>query len=181
MAALVWDNQSQAFVDAKTPTTYNPQLEAWEESNGYEYNHGLGAWEERWSPIISGMPQTMYSGKTLGGSPGAATSDSVDISRIGTLSGKWTVQWYEQSRVYPNYQQGYGEIIADGIAVLNTGNCTHSNQDYSDNNDNGTHFKYGTFSIDISAYSSLCVRAVATKSFSNWYHMFSISELVWTR
>lgn len=94
MAALVWDNQSQAFVDAETPVTYNPQLEAWEDTDGYGYNPEMGAWQKVW-------PTELY------------------LIKDGTLQNDFTLiaeELYDpDTSIHPhaptvNYHNGYIEI-----------------------------------------------------------------------
>ena len=176
MAAQIYNIAKGAFEDAPTPQIYDASAQTYKDSVGLVYDQSKGAWVERWNSFIKNMPESITSGKTSGGSTGAVLSASIDISKYHKLSGTWKVMWCENSQWYPNYQQGYGQIVADTDVLFDTGNCTYANQTYQESSE---HYKKGRFSIDVAKYKSLCVKAVATKSYSNWYHCFTISDLVW--
>ncbi len=48
MAALIWDSNKQAFEESELPLTYNPAIDAWQDTEGYEHNSELDAWEKVW-------------------------------------------------------------------------------------------------------------------------------------
>lgn len=48
---MIWDSNTQAFVESEIPLTYNPQLGAWQETEGLVYNPVLGAWQKVWPEI----------------------------------------------------------------------------------------------------------------------------------
>lgn len=50
MAALIWDNELQAFTEAATPKIWDPALGAYEDTAGLVWNPELEAWEEGWNP-----------------------------------------------------------------------------------------------------------------------------------
>lgn len=127
---------------------------------------------------LTGMPLSLSTDFTEPGEISTAVSDTIIISSCTRLSGSWDMQWCENSPYYPDYQQGYGEIIADGVSLFNTGNCTYSNRDSSDSG-NFHHHKFGTFQLDISSYNNLKIQVTVTKAYSNWAHQFTISNLVW--
>lgn len=45
---LIWDSQKQAFVETEPPLVYNPAIDAWQDTEGYEHNSELDAWEKVW-------------------------------------------------------------------------------------------------------------------------------------
>jgi len=45
---LIWNNQLQAFEESEPPLTYNPAIDAWQDTEGYVHNHELDAWEKVW-------------------------------------------------------------------------------------------------------------------------------------
>ena len=49
MAAMRWDEQSQAFVETtEAPKRYDPESEAWIETTGMSWDSEAQAWTERW-------------------------------------------------------------------------------------------------------------------------------------
>ena len=51
MAALKWDEQSQAYTETQNvPMRYDVESGAWVETAAMAYNPDVGAWEEKWSP-----------------------------------------------------------------------------------------------------------------------------------
>ncbi|MBO5155255.1 MAG: hypothetical protein J6C00_13025 [Eubacterium sp.] len=54
MAALRWDEQSQAYVETTgAPKRYDPESEAWVETTGMVWDHATEAWTERWGQKVT--------------------------------------------------------------------------------------------------------------------------------
>lgn len=52
MAALIWDEQSQAFVEpTNVPMRYDQESGAWVETTGMAWDTQAQAWEEKWSRV----------------------------------------------------------------------------------------------------------------------------------
>lgn len=78
MAALIWDNELQAFTEAATPKIWDPALGAYEDTAGLTWNSELGAWEERWNQKIGALIPLMTSNTTPSGICASSSVYSAD-------------------------------------------------------------------------------------------------------
>ena len=53
MAAMIWDNESQAFKEADVPMKYDPTAESWTDTTGLAWDNEAQAWTERWGTKVS--------------------------------------------------------------------------------------------------------------------------------
>lgn len=53
MAAMIWDEQAQAFTEADTPLKHDPTVGAWTETIGLAWDPEAEAWTERWGTKVS--------------------------------------------------------------------------------------------------------------------------------
>ncbi len=124
---LVWNNRLQAFEESELPLTYNPAVDAWQDTEGLVYNHELDAWEKVWPEIIyfvkNGVPQAGYTwADTYKGNDGNAGSysartdgDYFALSVSGTATAGKMI-------VFPAIEKA-GTLCAEDIAVT----ATHGN------------------------------------------------------
>ena len=53
MAAMIWDEQAQAFTEAETPMKYDQTAGTWTNTTGLAWDNDAQAWTERWNNGVS--------------------------------------------------------------------------------------------------------------------------------
>ena len=107
--------------------TYNPAIDAWQDTEGLVYNHELDAWEKVWPEIIyfvkNGVPQAGYTwadtykgnGGSIGSYSARTDGDYFALSISGTATAGKMI-------VFPAIEKA-GTLCAEDIAVT----ATHGN------------------------------------------------------
>ena len=72
MAAMIWDEQAQAFKEADVPMKYDPTAGAWTDTTGLAWDPEAEAWTEKWN---SGVRAYVY----------AAALETVTIRKDGII------------------------------------------------------------------------------------------------
>lgn len=53
MAAMIWDEQAQAYTESETPMKYDPTAESWTGTTGMAWDNEAQAWTEKWGTKVS--------------------------------------------------------------------------------------------------------------------------------
>lgn len=189
MAAMIWDEQAQAFVKADVPMKYDPTAGAWTDTTGLAWDPDAEAWTERWGTKVSAYVygaasetitirkngiivetvQTDSSGK----STEQITLSSGTYTLTGSVSG-WTEEQTVNSSTTKFRAMPDGAIYWYGNECCGIETISASKfADYICGTTSGSYnWHVGCFSkesIDLSKYSKLCMIVKTNSSNLNYW------------
>lgn len=183
---MIWDEQAQAFAEAKIPMVYDPESDAFAETTGLVWDAEAQAWTEAWSPnsaLYLYSPGNMHEDVTGGYTQGSIfnadisnTSYYLNVYKSNCMGGTFgavTVNAIDLTEYKTMYYKGTGDALnSDGDRI--TGSIFISN----DNSGNGwaynSHSRYKItkevlITVDISDITGKYHVGISQGSMDNGY------------